>query len=208
MSTSNSFNIYLARHEKVSGPSALYGVTDISVSDKLQQNLASQLSHNLSFEQLYTSPLRRCALCATLVSQQTNVPVTLVEEIRELNFGTFDGVAFDSINPTDWSILEKFWLNPVKHSLPSAESITDFRSRVLKAFRKIVSQIQSDTLLICHGGVIRILIADVLGLDISNSKLYSNLSIKNGSVTQFKVTKFEEFDTPHISIEYIGRQLK
>jgi alpha-ribazole phosphatase len=143
-----------------------------------------------------------------LVAAQANLNLELIEGFKEFNFGTYDGVAFDFFKKEQWPILERFWSNPKINPLPNAESIADFRKRIVKAFEIISNKGQADSLVICHGGVIRVLIAEVLGLDISNSKLFSNLSIKNGSLTKLSVTHYKEFDTPHISIEYIGKELK
>jgi alpha-ribazole phosphatase len=208
LSQPQSFNIYLVRHQKVSGPPGLYGHTDIGVVDELQSELAMLISKQLSFERLYSSPLIRCKQCAMLVAAQANLNLELIEGFKEFNFGTYDGVAFDLFKKEQWPILERFWSNPMINPLPNAESIADFRKRIVKAFEIISNKGQADSLVICHGGVIRVLIAEVLGLDISNSKLFSNLSIKNGSLTKLSVTHYKEFDTPHISIEYIGKELK
>lgn len=191
-------HIYLLRHGKVNGPAALYGKTDIEVSSTIDNEILKTLiNHQDKFTQVLTSPLKRCATLAQNFSQQIKKPITIIEDLQEINFGDYDGRAFDDIPYTDpsiantvgddlrpWTDLERFWQNPVKYPLPDAEKLNDFYLRIKHAWQALLTKYTDENiLLITHGGVIRMILAEVLGLDWKNAKLFSQLQIGNASIT-------------------------
>ncbi|WP_068546577.1 histidine phosphatase family protein [Thalassotalea crassostreae] len=186
-------NIFLMRHGKVDGPPALYGRTDVSVVKEHDQQLLTQLltiQHQFSY--VLSSPLKRCKELATEFSKASNKPLAVIDSLAEINFGDYDGVAFDSI-PEHWPTLEQFWQNPSKNQLPNSESLELFVERLRSSWQSLLQRYQGeDLLIICHGGVIRMLLSLVLDLDWQNPKLFSALTVNNGSIT--KLSKHEHAD--------------
>ena len=193
-------DIFLLRHGKVDGEAALYGHTDVSVTEKTNQTISHQFTaycqqEALVFNQLLTSPLTRCASLAQAISYQLNdQQIQVVESFKEMNFGLFDGVPFDTLHQQseNWQLLENFWQNPVQHSLPNAELLTGFSYRVNQAWKKLIEQTQTrqgNVLLVCHGGVIRMILAQVLNVDFRNPLWYTQLSIDYGSLTRIQLTE-------------------
>jgi len=196
-------NLYLLRHGKVNGPAALYGKTDIDVSstinDKILKNL---INHQNKFLQVITSPLKRCFTLAQNFSLQTGKPIKIINAMQEMDFGDYDGRAFDDIPYTDpninnavnceqqpWADLEKFWQNPDECPLPNAERLGDFHHRIKQAWQTLLTNnADDDILLITHGGVIRMILAEVLGLDWKNEKIFNQLHIANASITHLSYT--------------------
>lgn len=187
-----TLNFYLLRHGKVEGEPALYGHTDVSVSKDNQHAICRALLElNLPVEYIVTSPLKRCADLAVQV-QQTNQSLALIEcdGFKEMNFGLYDGVPFAQLTE-QWPVLEQFWQQPAQHSLPRAESLQCFHQRISLSWQALVDKAQGDTLLICHGGTIRMILASILGLDWANPALFSVLQIANQSLTHIKITYLE-----------------
>lgn len=201
-----TFNIYLLRHGKVQGPPALYGHTDVSVDAQLQQQIYSSLmASDIDFGQVVTSPLKRCADLALLLEQSVECyPVSINNEFKEMNFGVYDGVAFDQLTE-QWPLLEKFWHHPQQNPLPQAEPLDEFYQRVIQGWRSLVEFTQHDTLVICHGGTIRMILAHILGLDWSNPALFSVMQIANQSLTHIKITVS---DHRYLQVCSIGSPLK
>lgn len=185
-------NIYLLRHGKVSGEAALYGHTDVDVSRKNNQEIITQLNdelrvQNISFDRVVSSPLKRCQNLANKIAEMQKSNLTLNASFKEMNFGIYDGVPFDDLHRDKgiWSQLEKFWENPVQHTLPKAELLTGFSYRVISAWNEILLSMREkeNILIVCHGGVIRMILAHVLNIDFRNPHWYTQLSIANGSLT-------------------------
>ena len=192
-------NIHLLRHGKVDGPAALYGHTDISVSSEINSRIVDQFNQhccvaNISLKKIISSPLIRCQALAKLINQrQEKLSQLLIDSaFKEINFGHYDGVPFDNIyqDNEQWKLLEKFWSTPFQYPLPDAELLTDFAYRVNQAWQSLINSIdgyQQDVLLVCHGGVIRTILANVLNIDYRNANWYTELTIPYASLSSIEV---------------------
>ena len=194
-------NIYLLRHGKVEGKAALNGISDVLVNPELQQQICEALvQHNVAFDGVVTSPLKRCSDLANLYSERVSVPLSVAPEFQEMNFGEVDGIAFDELEDK-WAMLDTFWQDPANHQLTGAESLQSFHDRVTQAWSQLLNNPSDNLLLVTHGGVIRMLLAHCLDIDWKNPSLYSKLSIENASITHIQVTQFAQ---SFISVKAIG----
>ena len=193
-------NIYLLRHGKVSGEAALYGKTDVEVLPEINEQIAKQFTAlNLNIDAVVTSPLIRCASLAQLIGNHLQRPVSMMAQLKEMDFGLYDGIAFDRLHQDTgiWQKLERFWQNPVQHPLPNAELLTGFSYRVINAWQAMIADVTKpavageqsadNILLVCHGGVIRMILAHLLNIDFRNPLWYTNLSIANASLTSIEI---------------------
>lgn len=211
-------NIYLLRHGQVAGDAALYGHTDITVTQQTNNEVASLFQQhcdiaNIKLSTIYSSPLTRCLSLAKAIAEKISVPSEAIEieaGFKEMNFGLYDGIPFDDIHqhPEQWQQLEKFWQNPVQHPLPDAELLTGFAYRVNQAWQQLISELTQqpqDVLLVCHGGVIRMILAHVLNIDYRNPMWYTQLSIAHGSLTSIalndKGTRVKHIAKPLLSVD-------
>ena len=187
-------DLYLLRHGKVNGPAALYGHTDIKVQAGHDQQLLDELLKvKQSFTHIISSPLQRCNNLARQFSNLSGLPLTTFDCLKEISFGDLDGKAFDTVKE-QWPVLEKFWQNPAQHPLPNSESLDDFYARINDAFKHLILNFNDQRLLlICHGGVIRMLLSIVLELDYKNPKLFSHLRIENGSISKISHNNSAQF---------------
>lgn len=186
--------IYLVRHGKVDGLPALYGRTDISVAQKENERILQQLQTlNITAEQVISSPLSRCFTLAQLYAESVGASVHRYAALKEMAFGDVDGVCFDELyqDKARWQLMEKFWADPVQHSLPNAELLGGFSYRVVHGWKNVLKQHKDSnsqsTVVICHGGVIRMILAHVLGVDWRNAAWYTHLKIAYGSVTSLSL---------------------
>ena len=164
--------IELIRHVKVDGQPALYGCTDIlaikSENERLLSYLVAQQATPNKYQHIVCSPLLRCQMLANELSARCQLPLTILPDLQEMNFGCFDGVAFDDIvhdvNPNYnknsqrvkpsqqvkytqqsttkkemcWSLLEAFFNAPATTKLPQAESLADFNQRVISTWQTLL----------------------------------------------------------------------
>ncbi|WP_330960173.1 histidine phosphatase family protein [Photobacterium sp. 53610] len=201
-----TFTITLVRHGKVNGPAALYGSTDVDVREDINQAIASKIRHQpISFETVISSPLRRCWSLANQLD--TEQPLISEPGFQEMHFGRLDGIPFDLVtkDSPEWQQLEQFWQNPASTRLPEAETLEDFYQRVSDCWSQQIARLKGNVLIVTHGGVIRAILADVLGLDWRNPAWYSGLSISNGSITQIQVTHYD--NQMYFAVKQIGSVL-
>ncbi|MFA0413524.1 histidine phosphatase family protein [Vibrio renipiscarius] len=194
-------NIYLLRHGKTLGEPALNGHTDVEVAPLTQQSICRDIRSRFpSLENVVTSPLKRCLEVGQgLINNNSALTLRIDAAFKEMNFGQFDGVPFDHLTQ-HWDVLERFWQDPAHHPLPGAEPLDAFYSRVSDGWDALTSQLTQDTLLIAHGGTIRMILARVLGLDWRNPALFSILQIGNQSISHIKMTHSEQMYTQVCSI--------
>jgi len=183
--------VYLLRHGKVTGDAALYGHTDVLVDKVMDEQIIDKLiAQKIDWDRIVCSPLKRCANIAQRLAGKLNVPIDACEHVKEMNFGIYDGIPFEDLylQPSKWQQLELFWQQPAEHAIPEAESMAAFHHRVITGWCElmdelVVSDPVGSVLIVCHGGVIRMILAHLLGVNYRQSHWYTELTIENASLT-------------------------
>ncbi|HWV15582.1 MAG TPA: histidine phosphatase family protein [Cellvibrio sp.] len=180
----------LLRHGEVAGDAALYGHTDIHLSEQGRQNVQraiASVQQQSAIDFIIASPLVRCAQSARELAVQYGLPLQLDEQLKEMHFGDWDGVPFDAL-AAQWNHLEVFWRNPAGAQPPNGESLENFAVRVIAAWEKYSTAAgEQHCLMLLHAGVIRIIIAHILQLDWRNPALYQQLQINYASSTRIEI---------------------
>ena len=117
--------------------------------------LAAQLAA-VPIAAVYSSDLSRALETARIVADARDLRVTPDPELRERDFGTWEGL-------TDVEILERF---PASRTGPwgDAETREELEMRVLAALRRISARHPGETILVVtHGGPLRTMLAHVSG---------------------------------------------
>jgi broad specificity phosphatase PhoE len=164
--------LYLIRHGEVERRyhRVFGGRIDMDLSPLGQeqaQTLASYLQR-VPFDAIYASPMRRVQqTLEELLCHQDRAP-TILPELCEVDFGAWTGLAWDEIQAR-FGISAFDWLNQLDQGLISeAEPIAQFRDRIQLALRRVVGEATGSTVaVLCHGGVIRMLLALLLELPLA-----------------------------------------
>jgi alpha-ribazole phosphatase len=200
----SELKISLVRHGKVNGKAALYGHTDIALSEQGKHDLTNTLRNlhrDEPFVRVISSPLIRCSALAAEFSQQHKLPLQIEPAMKEMDFGDWDGIAFDELGD-EWKKLENFWQSPHSVQPPGGESLNAFAARIINAWELLIRNCgDGHQLLVCHGGVIRIIIAHLLQIDWCNPALFKQLHIDYASHTRVEIGNY-----PNVSpiIKWIG----
>jgi alpha-ribazole phosphatase len=89
----------------------------------------------------------------------------LDKDLQELHFGAWEGQSAAALMETDAEALGLFWADPYAFTPPQGEPVNEFSSRVLAAVARLHSAYAGErVLLIGHGGVMRLLLAQARGL--------------------------------------------
>ncbi len=183
--------ITLIRHGKVDGPAALYGHTNIkSSADGLRElhNNIAQLHQLNPISHIVSSPLIRCAIPAQEFSAAQQLPLQIIDDLKEMHFGCWDGIPFDQFGDDYWLTLNQFWETPATAHAPDGETLQHFAERIIRSWNQIQENITAEhQLVVCHGGVIRIIIAHLLNLDWRNARLFRQLNIDYASHTRIEI---------------------
>jgi alpha-ribazole phosphatase len=146
--------LWLIRHGE-----PLAGV-DAGLSEKGRTQMA-RVAEELKAEPvtaIYTSPLSRALESARIVAG--GLPVEVIADLREIEFGDFEGLAYDEIAARYPDLYRQWMERPTEVRFPNGETFSEMRVRVLRAFDAIRRERAGQTVaIVSHGGVNRILIA-------------------------------------------------
>ena len=162
--------ILLIRHgeTEASARGRCYGKLDVALSDngRAQMQRTANLVQPLAPHQIYSSPRIRALDSAQYIANVCGVSITTDTELAELDFGDLEGKRYEDVEREYPDFYQRWMEHPTGVTFPNGESYTMMRKRVLACFARIVSGSPGmNTALVAHGGVIRIIIADLLDLD-------------------------------------------
>lgn len=198
--------VILLRHGKTDAQAGLFGRTDAKVPVARQQAIAEAfLAQHPDVDLIVSSPLSRCHELAKLLGQQQHWPIALQADLQEMDFGLLDGLPFDAPD-YPWPLLNAFWQDPANSTLPQGETLAQFQQRVVQCWSQIIRTEHRKVLIITHGGVIRLILAHLLGVDWQRPHWYQTLAIENASLTH--ITIFTDSDqTQFPTVKMIGMPL-
>ena len=178
--------LLLARHAESAwnAERRFQGRTDVGLSDMgcLQAAALARALAGGRVGAIYSSPLVRARETAEIVARERGLTVTLVDELRELSLGAWEGRTVDDVLATEADAYRLWRERPYDCPPPDGEHIEDVARRVLPVMELIVSSHADgqEALVVSHGGVISIFLCHLLGL--SPNALWQ-LAIGNASLS-------------------------
>ncbi len=130
------------------------GWSDSDLSERGREQvlrLAERLKP-LSPTALYSSPLGRAMSTARAIADATGLEIVPLDDLREMNYGRWEGRAFTDIRVEDEDIYRR-WITDEDCPCPEGESHADVRRRMLRVFETVNSE---RAVLVAHGTAIRI----------------------------------------------------
>jgi alpha-ribazole phosphatase len=155
----------LLRHGETELGGGLRGSLDDALTETGWAQMRAAVPSQGPWDRLVSSPLQRCARFAHELGERLALPVTLEKDLQELHFGAWEGQNAAELMKTDAQALGLFWADPYSFTPPEGEPVAEFSARVLAAVARLqVAYAGERVLLISHGGVMRLLLAQARGL--------------------------------------------
>ncbi len=143
--------LYIIRH----------GLTEYNKARKYQGTLDIPLSEegvgqikkaDIQTDLIYVSPLTRARQTAELMF--ASVPQKIVEDIKEMNFGVFEGRSYIEMEKDEQYVA---WMKSgCKLQCPNGEDVETFTKRVCNAVEKIIEESialkRKNVVIVAHGG--------------------------------------------------------
>ncbi len=167
-----SVDLLLARHGATAwSRDALFcGSSDVELSEEGRAQ-AEQLAGKLEREKLaaiYCSPLRRAVATALAVARRHHLEPAVIAELREMDFGAWEGRERTEIVANDAAMYEAWQRDPAAVTPAGGEAAYVVAGRAIAALAPIVERHQGATVLIvAHKTLNRILICHYLGLPVA-----------------------------------------
>ena len=160
-----TLRVDLLRHGETEFGGGLRGSIDDALTETGWAQMRAAVVGQGPWDRLVSSPLQRCARFAEELGAQLGVPVLLDKDLQELHFGAWEGQSAAALMETDAQALGLFWADPYSFTPPQGEPVADFSTRVLAALERLhATRVGERILLISHGGVMRLLLAQARGL--------------------------------------------
>ncbi len=179
-------SLFLLRHAEVESKyqRVFGGRIDMDLSPRGHEQadaLARYIARH-KFDAVYASPMKRVQQTMRPLAAQFAQPPTVCEELREVDFGDWTGMSWDEVF-SKYRISAFQWLDQIEAAgIPNGECRSKFAARVEPCLRKILAEHRGQSVaIICHGGVIRMILS--LLLDLPLSKMAS-FEIDYASVTR------------------------
>jgi 2,3-bisphosphoglycerate-dependent phosphoglycerate mutase len=162
--------------------------------NELGREQARALSQALAAEQVdavYASDLRRARETAEILAAELGLPVVVDRELRELNFGPWEGRTVEELEARYADAFAR-WRNGGEAGWSGGETHAAMAERVRRAVHRLAETHPGGRiLLVAHGGPVRVLLMDAEGLAypearrefrrIANCDL-SRIAVENGTV--------------------------
>jgi alpha-ribazole phosphatase len=204
------------------GGTILRGSTDHALTKKgwaqARERTGMLLEGGKKWDVIISSPLIRCAdFAASVASEQfeSKNHYLIKPQWREIHYGDWDGKSTAEIWREQPELMGNMWQDPLAFCAPNGESVKDFDVRIAQAWSDLISEFQGKRiLLVCHGGVMRLLLKQLLLLA---PEAMNRFAIPYAAVSRFRVDHSPADEKPakfwpsllsHLGDELKGDELK
>jgi probable phosphoglycerate mutase len=174
--------IYIARHGQTEWNrlNKICGLTDDELTE-LGREQAEMLAESLkdkNISVIIASPLKRARITAGYVSEKINIPIITDDRLIEQNYGVFEGT---NRKGADFLANKRNFA----YRYPQGESMMQVAHRTYGLLDEIREKYAGkDVLLVCHGGVARVM--RTYFLDMTNDEFF-NYSMENATFETFEM---------------------
>lgn len=161
--------IFLIRHGQTTGDieDRYGGHYDDHLSEK-GQHQAQELAKNLigkGIEIIFCSSLIRARETAQYVANELNIEIKVISNIKEQNrYGILTGMIKSDAKEKYPNQVDL--LSDRTKTVKEAESYEDFKTRILNAFKEIVSSSHRTIAIISHGGPLKCILREIFNQEI------------------------------------------
>jgi alpha-ribazole phosphatase len=144
-----------------------YGRLDVALSaeGRRQASALGAVLSGVPLAAVYSSPLARALDTAEPLAAGRGLEPVADDGLREIDFGELEGLAYDEIRAARPDVFRAWMETPAAVRFPGGESFADLRRRVLAAVGAIRERHRGGAVaVVAHGGVVRVVLADALGL--------------------------------------------
>jgi len=187
--------VTLLRHGETVGAARFRGRIDEPLSELGWQQM-QQATTNGQWDLIVSSPLCRCLDFARQLAEQRNLPLLVNADWQEMDFGQWEGKTPQALMQEAPESLERFWTEPDQFTPPDAEPLRDFSQRVKNAWQALDSESFQHTLVVTHGGPIRLSLCAAERIDDKNLLQFE---VANACLKSFTLEHGEGLQLPSLA---------
>ncbi|MBU5464570.1 histidine phosphatase family protein [Anaerotignum sp. MSJ-24] len=176
--------LYFMRHgETVWNTERRYqGMTDIELSEEglRQAECAAKRFKNIKIDKIYASPLKRAMKTAEKIAAEKGLEIISEDDFREIHFGEWEGKTVPELTEKYGESYTNFIREPHKYGFPGEGSVENVINRIKPGIDRLIAEEKGNVLIVSHGGIIRLMIMYIMGLD---SSWFTKMWINNTGVS-------------------------
>ena len=224
MSEGKTLIVDLLRHGEVKAAPGFFGSTDVALSAKGEAQMAHSIrlnallrslsvdssveSFTAPWQLIVSSPLQRCRVFAEYLSAKFKIPLAIEAGFKEIHFGDWEGLTAERIMEKDPEGFQAYCDAPLDNPPSSGETYAAFDQRIAETWRNYTRSAfenpqQQRILVICHGGVIRTTLRQVLQ---SPAEMIFSWDCPYGCYSQIRY--FRDKTQQHVSLVSHNSRLK
>ncbi|WP_289628193.1 histidine phosphatase family protein [Listeria ilorinensis] len=208
--TSSNLTIYFVRHGKtewnLTGQMQGWGDSPLVEEGIRGAEAVGTALSDVAFEAVYTSPSKRTQDTARLILGNEEAELHLLEELREMHFGSWEGVRVAELDVQFPEERHEFMTSPATYdaSANGGETYYQLEKRVLAGMEKIVqAHTEGNILVVSHGMTLTLLMHLLNGGTVEAHRekgariLNTSISVARYEEETFQVIKINE--TGHLT---------
>lgn len=174
----------LLRHGEPVGGARYRGRHDDPLSTTGWAQMQSSVGDDRPWQVIVSSPLMRCRAFAEALSARHDLPLACDDRLMEVGFGDWEGLTANEVELAQPGALQRFYADPITHAPPGAEPLADFQRRIDAVRQDLLQRYAGQhVLVICHAGVIRMMLVGVLELPFSS---LFRIDVAHGGITRLQ----------------------
>lgn len=195
--------IYIIRHGQTvwNKERKLQGSTDIELTEEGRKmaSLTGQGMKGITFDKVFSSPLKRAYETAQLIHAESNVVIEIDERIREVSFGEYEGLNVDEMLNNEACGFYHFFDKPeLYRAAEHGETLEDVILRGNEFIEDKILPLEGKAqrvMIVAHGAMNKALLAAMLGRELKDfwkGNLQKNLGASIVDLTAGEFTLVKE----------------
>jgi alpha-ribazole phosphatase/probable phosphoglycerate mutase len=167
----NRTRLYLTRHGEVVNHGVYNGQTDVNITPTgiKQMERLREILKDKKLRAVYSSDLSRTRKGAEIIAQPHGLTPRAFPHFREMHFGRWQGLNYTQVMEQYPSDIPQ-WLKDLEgFRIPGGESMMDMHQRAVPKLGKLIERHRGEEfVLVCHGALNRLILADALHLPLAH----------------------------------------
>lgn len=202
-------HIILVRHGHVEGidPPRFRGRIDLPLTETGRRQAwqtAQRIGLRWKPTALYTSPMGRCVATGQAIADATGLHGQVLEELDDLDYGAWQGRAYDEIRTESPRLFELWFTAPHLVRFPQGDALQDLVVRAANAVRLVAERHPKEVVvMVGHDSVNRAILLQLIDQPLSaywrlrqDPCAISEIEIAEGSVCVRCINATEHLDAP------------
>lgn len=131
-----------------------------------EANILASILEGENIDKIYSSDLKRALQTALIIGDKVGLEVEIRKQLREINFGHWEGKTYEEIMQKDGTSYQAWLDNPFKVAPPGGENLASVYRRVEHFLKEIEdSMFFRNYVVVTHGGIIGLILMKTLKME-------------------------------------------